>query len=373
MLSSATLARWEGRLRPFLSRLPPSLAVQLYSQGRQRFLARFAQRPQFSGPVEVPEHCAQTLWGLRFRSPIWNAAGMFKNGDGYAVTWQQGAGGYLAGTTTHRRRRGNRAYGTDQPFAPYPRSGAASNWLGLPNLGHRVVADRLADLVRHEGFPIGASVAAPAEDADDEGQRLGFEVAGLQLYEAAGVDFLEINESCPNTEDDTHGVDALRQRLVYLRDGFLQRRQRPLPVLVKFSCDTELARVPELVQMLVDLGFDGVNFGNTSIAYKALRPVIARPERGLYDHFVSRFGGGVSGRPLKQRSLDLASAAVAHLRAQPAEQEFHVVRTGGIEGARDISGSRQAGVRLNQWYSGYFESFGRHGHGLYRQLYRELG
>jgi hypothetical protein len=49
------------------------------------------------------------------------------------VAARQGAGGWLAGSTTARPRAGN----AGTPFVPYPRSGAASNWLGLPNPGHR--------------------------------------------------------------------------------------------------------------------------------------------------------------------------------------------------------------------------------------------
>lgn len=368
MINSATLARWEGRLRPLLARLPPSLAVQLYSRGRQRFLSRYSQQVPSASPRAVPEALGRTLWGLQFRSSLFNAAGMFKNGDGYQVTWHQGAGAYLAGTTTHRQRRGNPGL----PFAPYPRSGSASNFLGLPNLGHQAVAGRLASLPRHAGFPIGASVAAPSEDAPSEEERLAHQIAGLKLYEQAGVDFLEINESCPNTEDDLAGLDALRKRLSILRDGFLDHRERRLPVLVKFSCDTATAQVAELIDLLVELGFDGVNFGNTSIAYPDLRQEIAQPERRLFDHFVQRFKGGVSGRPLKRRSLDLTTAATAHLRAHPPEHEFHVIRTGGLENAGDLRFSEDAGASLSQWYSGYFEAFGRHGHGLYQRLYANL-
>lgn len=365
-----TLARWERRLRPLLSRLPPPLALRLYSHGRKRFVERFAR--EVPGAAASPEGLERTLWGVRFRAPVFNAAGMFKNGDGYAVCLRQGAGAYLAGTTTHRPRAGNAVGGTSLPFAPYPRSGAASNWLGLPNLGHRAVAAKLAALPRHYGFPIGASVAATAEDGDDDEARLAGSVAGMRLYEEAGVDFLEINESCPNTADDVRGMEELRARLEHLRQGFLERRGRFVPVLVKFSCDTLGEQVPELVTLLVELGFDGVNFGNTSTAYGELRAAIAAPERKLYDHFTRRCGGGVSGRPLKRRSLELAAAAVDHLRGHPPAREFHVVRTGGVEDAADLRRSSAAGVALVQWYSGYFEAFACWGHAVYRELYRDL-
>lgn len=365
--SSESLAAWEALLRPLLARLPPALAVRVLSRGRRSFHSLFVCQPP--SPIPAPESLGRTLWGIRFRSPLLNAAGMFKNGEGYPVMAAQGAGGYLAGTTTRRPRAGNRKAGVTLPFASYPRSGAASNWLGLPNDGHEVVAERLSGIERRPGCPIGASAAACPDPDLGEEEKLDGLVKGMELYDRAGVDFLEMNESCPNTEE---GSADLRSRLERVAEGFLARRQRSLPVIVKLSCDTDPEQVAELVGLLVELGFDGVNFGNTSIDYGRHRPRIAAVETACYDYFTTTFGGGVSGLPLKGRSLVLSTGAVEHLRSHPTEREFHVVRTGGIEDAEELSRSEDAGISLNQWYSGYFSAFGRDGHGLYRELYRRL-
>lgn len=366
-----TLARWESRLRPLAVRLPAPLAVRAYSRGRRLFLERLVtEEPE---AYEPPSELARTLWGLRFRAPLGNAAGMFKNGQGYDLAWRQGAGYYLAGTTTSRPRLGNRASGVNQPFAPYPRSGAASNWLGLPNDGDEAVAARIARLERRPGFPLGVSTAAAPGLPED--RAMAGLLRGLEAFERAGVDFLEINESCPNTEDGVpvrEEWQGLLRRLERIADGFLSRRRRPLPVVVKFSVDTDPAEVPALVDALADLGFDGVDFGNTSTDYDALREAIAPSERALYDHFRTRFDGGVSGRPLRERSLALARAASEWLRERPSGRELHVVRTGGVEGARDLAASEAAGASLDGWFTGYFEALARHGHGLYRAVYEGL-
>ncbi|MEM7352056.1 MAG: hypothetical protein AAF657_14745 [Acidobacteriota bacterium] len=364
------LAAWESRLRPLLTRLPPTLAVRLYSHSRGRFIASLAaQRPR---PQAVPEGLERILWGLRFRSPLLNAAGMFKQGEGYRLAARQGAGAYLAGTTTQRRRLGNRKHGIARPFAPYPRSGAASNWLGLPNPGHREVARRLQRSKPVDGCPLGASAATSPDPHLSEEEKLEQLTVALQHYEAAGIDFLEINESCPNTAEDPGGLEAMRTRLAYVAEHYLEHRQRVLPVIVKLSCDTAVNDVAELVAVLAGLGFDGVNFGNTSIAYDRHRQQLDPAEIALYDYFTRSFGGGVSGRPLKADSLCLAKAAVAALQELAPDREFHVIRTGGIEGAADVRASLAAGVALCQWYSGYFEAFSHHGHRLYRRLYDGL-
>ena len=370
-MSPDTLARWEGRLRPLLVALPASWVVRLYSGSRRRFLERLAaERP---APYAPPPALARTLWGLRFRAPLGNAAGMFKNGAGYELAARQGAGFFLAGTSTARPRAGNRAHGVALPFAPYPRSGAASNWLGLPNPGDEAVAARLAAIQRAhrvEGCPVGASVAGCPELAGEE--RLTALVAGLEIYDAAGVDFLEINESCPNTGEAAPPESELRRRLERIAEGFLARRRRPLPVIVKFSVDTRPDQVPGLVDTLVEMGYDGVNFGNTSASPALHEAAIAPAERRLFRHFSGRFGGGLSGRPLKSASLELARAAVRHLGDAPGRREFHVIRTGGIEDAADLIASETAGIGLEGWYTGYFEAFARHGHRLYRALFEAL-
>lgn len=369
-MNVGSLAAWESKLRPLLTRLPAPLAVRLYSAGRRRYLALLARHPPQSR--RPPRSLERTLWGLRFQSPLCNAAGMFKNGEGYELAAGQGAGAYLAGTTTHLRRAGNRGHGVAQPFAPYPRSGAASNWLGLPNPGHGTVASRLGRLRRQEGCPVGASAAACPDPSVPADRKLDQLTAALRAYDEAGVDFLEINESCPNTADDPGGFEEMRQRLSHVASSFLAHRGRRLPVIVKLSCDTAPGDVGQLVATLVELGFDGVNFGNTSTDYSRHRGAIAAADRRLYDHFTRSFGGGVSGRLLKEDSLRLATAAVSCLERQPPDHEFHVVRTGGIESAEDVRASLAAGIALCQWYSGYFEAFGRHGHDTYLRLYSRL-
>ncbi len=364
------LATGDQWVRPLVTRWSPGLAIRLYSKARSRFLPVFSRLPP--RPVPVPAELSRTLWGLPFRTPLFNAAGMFKNGEGAEVVCCQGAGAFLAGTTTHRVRRGNRECGVGLPFVPYPRSGAASNFLGLPNPGHRAVARRLAERPRVEGFPLGASLAADPDTGLGEGQKLAELVDGLRAYADAGIDFLELNESCPNTGEEARGVDSLRQRLETVADGFLVHRDRPVPVIVKFSNDTDPEVVEPLVKTLLELGFDGINFGNTSIDYPRCRERIAAAERPLYDTFVQRFRGGVSGRPLKEVSLDLARRAVDAVRRANDSREFHVLRTGGIETAEDVRRSLAAGVALCQWYTGYFEAFGSAGHRLYDRLYSRL-
>ena len=155
-----------------------------------------------------------------------------------------------------------------------------------------------------------------------------------------------MNESCPNTEE-TPQTSGLVERLVYVQEHFLKRRTRRLPVIVKFSTDTLLEQVHPLLDLLFALGYDGVNFGNGSTKYGVRREQIAESERRAYDYFISTFCGGVTGRPLKETSLELAACAADYVKQGPPLQEFHVIRTGGSETRADIHASDRSCISLN--------------------------
>ena len=179
----------------------------------------------------INPNLSRELWGIKFRSPIMNAAGMFKNGECYEMVAKQGAGAYLGGTGTWNPRNGNERSDISLPFAPYPRSHAASNWLGFPNEGDLINAKRASKLERIVGCPVGWSVMGSPDYQGEE--KLRNLVKGMWLYKEAGVDFLEINESCPNT---SHKQDVgLESRLKFVKENFLDQRKRVLPVIVKFS------------------------------------------------------------------------------------------------------------------------------------------
>lgn len=317
-------------------------------------------------PVAVPP---TEVWGMGLRTPLWNAAGMFKRGEGYAMVAAQGAGMWLAGTTTSRARAGNTKNGIRWPAVPYPASGAAHNWMGLPNEGHAVVAERIARLDRRADCAVGISVSA--EPGLEETVALHELADGMRRYIDAGVDYIEMNESCPNVPGHADGPvldDGLVRRLEYVMQHVLHGAARRVPVVVKFSNDTAIDQVDDLVATLVQMGYDGIVLGNTSTRYGDIEPHIAASEQRTFRAFVEQYGGGVSGRPLKAWSLALCAAAVSAVKRHAGEHEFHVVRCGGIESMADVEASAAVGVHLNQWYTGYFTGIGKYGHDVYAKV-----
>ncbi|GIV55327.1 MAG: dihydroorotate dehydrogenase 2 [Candidatus Kapaibacterium sp.] len=365
MTAPEFLARLDASLRPYLvGMLPARASVAFYSWARQFALRMLAER-ECPLAIEPPPTAARVLWGIRFRAPLLNAAGMFKHGEGYELAYRQGAGAYLAGTTTARPRLGNVRRGIAQPFVPYPRSRAASNWLGLPNPGHRAVAARIAQLPRYEGFPIGASVAL--DPGDDSAAALECLVEGMNRYADAGVDFFELNESCPNTGDDQRGFDTLGVRLEAIAQQFV--RPSGKPTLVKVSVDVEQGALERLIPLLVELGYAGITIGNTSTRYEQHRAAIAPVERRAYIYFTRTFGGGISGEPLRASMLGLVESA--RTIAARLSSQFLVIAVGGIARGEHLRQVLTAGAALAQWYTGYFERFARDGHRLYARVFSE--
>ncbi len=370
MSSTELLARVEHRLRPLLSRLPPMLATRVFSKGRSYFIDKLSRELP---DVRSVDHPGVDAWGIHFRLPIWNAAGMFKRGEAYDVVARQGAGAYVAGTTTSRARLGNSRHGIKGPTAAYANAMAASNWLGLPNEGHEVVAKRLSKLERVQGCPVGASVSA--EPGLDETIALDELVQGMRHYQNAKVDYLELNESCPNVPSHGGGSSLeqdLIRRLEYVSQHFLQQRPSPLPVVVKFSVDTEEDQLEDLLRLLIDLRFDGIILGNTSTRYAEFRDLFPPSEQRLFDRFSKEFGGGLSGAPLQDDSYRLSVRAQKIVEVLAPGQEFHVIRCGGLFDANDINKSASNGVVLHQWYTGYFDAFARYGHDVYVEISKSL-
>jgi len=361
------LSKIDRPIRKSLVSSFPFLACFVYSYGRKLFLKKLIEeRPE---QVELPAELAREFWGLKLRSPLFNAAGMFKDGKGYELAGLQGAGAFLAGTVTPEPRKGNARKGIRHPFLPFPLSVSSSNWMGLPNPGLKAVLNVLKTIEKKPGVPLGLSLASDSDSLSD----LETFVRALYRVEDSNIDFIEINESCPNVQHSGRDYSSLDEKFVarmeYIAKNFLRQRKRNLPVIVKLSNDFAIEFVPNLIDLLLELGYDGLNFGNTSTNYKEISDLINPAEKNAYDFFVSNFGGGVSGIPLKHRSYALTEAAGKYLRTKSLRGEFHIIRTGGITSYKDIQESQSVGVSLFQWFTGYFAYFEKFGHRLYKKFF----
>jgi dihydroorotate dehydrogenase len=314
----------------------------------------------------------RTLWGIKFNLPLLNAAGMFKNGEGYNLVAKQGAGGYIGGTSTYNPRIGNIKLNIKHPFVSLPEAHTSLNFLGLPNCGDEYLSKQIITTEKLLGCPLGWSVMRSPDYAIDVA--IDNLLKSLWLYhDNPEIDFIEINESCPNIQYLTSDkpLDVLKNRLEYIAHNFLSQRKRHLPVIVKFSNDITINQIPQLVNMILECKFDGINLGNTSTDYTN-KNIVNNGELKLYNYFTQNIGGGIGGRLLKQNSLYLCDKVITYLSKNKPDYEFHIIRTGGIDTLQDILDSDNAGVSLNQWYTGYFDNYIKYGDNLYAQIFNPV-
>ena len=375
------LANYESKLRPTLIKMPSSLVTMLYSKARKNFMSAFVKAKL--NERHIPTSTKVKLWDIDFNCGLINAAGMFKNGEGYYTCAKMGAGAFLAGTTTLQPRKGNRSLFCNHPFASYVNAHSASNWMGLPNIGHLAVANTISKIEKIRNCPIGISIASNPELDDNE--KVKGVLEGFKIFEkVANVDFIELNSSCPNvtvdkivdntSEDlecnklDTNIID----KLTFFSKNFLKKRTRHLPVVVKYSNDIQTEILPQLIDLLIDLDFDGIVLGNTSTDYDRYAIYFTGYDRILFNYFIKKYGGGLSGEILKDRSLFLSKFATSYIQKKNLSKEFHCIRVGGISLYEDIVASNKAGVLLNQWFTGFWEKFAQNGFDTYKRIFSRV-
>ncbi|WP_169582702.1 MULTISPECIES: quinone-dependent dihydroorotate dehydrogenase [Microbacterium] len=269
--------------------------------------------------------------GLRFATPFGVAAGFDKDATGAAGLFALGFGHVEVGTLTAIPQEGN----------PRPRlfrlipDRAVVNRMGFNNHGAEAAAARLEKLRRRRhrgviGVNIGKSRVVDVADATADYVRSATQLAPL-------ADYLVVNVSSPNTPGlrGLQAVETLRPLLEAVRDA-----AGPTPLLVKIAPDLPDDEVTAIATLAVDLGLAGLIATNTTISRDGL---VTDPET-----VAAAGAGGLSGAPLKQRSLEVLRLVRA---AVPAD--FCVISVGGVETAADVRERRDAGATLVQGYTGF--------------------
>ncbi|MEY4741483.1 MAG: hypothetical protein RL672_233 [Actinomycetota bacterium] len=275
-------------------------------------------------------------FGLDFVAPFGLAAGFDKNAVAIKALGEIGFSHVEIGTVTAIAQDGN----------PRPRlfrlipDRALINRMGFNNQGAQVVAERLSALRAAKvgrgsklpviGVNIGKSRVVEVEDAVDD-----YRTSARLL--APHADYLAVNVSSPNTPGlrSLQSVEALRPILEAVLAEAAQK-----PVLVKIAPDLADEDVLAVADLAIELGLAGVIATNTTISRAGLKTEAAKVE--------AIGAGGLSGAPLKTRSLE-----VLRLLAERIAGRIAIVSVGGIETAAEAAERLKAGATLVQGYSGF--------------------
>lgn len=313
-----------------LARLDPERAHHLAMAVIRAIPAMGARR--LARAVTIPRtDLSVTALGLRFETPFGVAAGFDKNGTAFAGLGALGFGHIETGTVTAHAQPGN----------PGPRlfrlisDRAVVNRMGFNNDGAAALARRLRRRRRGPGHPIvgvniGKSRVVDVERATEDYRASTREVADL-------ADYLVVNVSSPNTPGlrGLQDAELLRPLLRAVRE-----EAGATPLLVKIAPDLDDEAVRDVAALAVELGLDGIVATNTTISREGLTASAAR---------IAEIGaGGLSGAPLRERSLEVLRVLRA---AVPAG--FCLISVGGVDTADDVRERLSAGATLVQGYTAF--------------------
>ncbi|MCE3245000.1 MAG: dihydroorotate dehydrogenase (quinone) [Arthrobacter sp.] len=304
-----------------------------HTTGAGRLLARFT----------APPASLQTqAFGLTFPSPFGLAAGFDKEGHGIEALTELGFGHIEVGTITGQAQPGN-----EQPrLFRLIEDRAVINRMGFNNDGAAAVAPRLksarAALQRRHprvrpliGVNIGKSKVVELEDAVDD-----YRISAGSLAPAA--DYLVVNVSSPNTPGLRllQNVETLRPLLAAVAEEADKAAGRHVPLLVKIAPDLSDEDIEDVARLALDLGLDGIIATNTTIGRSGLRSDSGKVE--------ACGAGGLSGAPLKSRSLE-----VLRRLHDATDGKITLVSVGGVETAQDVQERLDAGATLVQGYTAF--------------------
>jgi dihydroorotate dehydrogenase len=259
-----------------------------------------------------PASAAREVLGMRFRSPIGIAAGFDKNALLMPFLAALGFGFVEVGTVTLRPQPGN----------PRPRmfrkpdAKALVNRMGFNNDGAEVIASRLARWERSVPLlvNVGKNRDVPLEHAVEN---------YVECYRrvAPHADAAVLNLSSPNTPglrdlQKPEHLEALLRAVGSVRTG---------PVLVKIAPDLDDAQIAEICAVCVELA-DGMICTNTT----------------------SVEGGGLSGKPLMEKSTNVLAAVRKRVGAM-----YPLIGVGGVFTADAVRAKMSAGADLVQIYTSF--------------------
>jgi len=256
-----------------------------------------------------------TIAGVTFANPVLTASGTSGTGEELARMFSlKKLGGFVTKSISVEPRPGH----------PPPRVAETTagmlNCIGLQNVGlDRFIEEKL-EFLRHTGTRIIVNIVG--RDIDD------YVAAARKLDAQTGIDFLELNLSCPNVKEGLdNGADARWvNRCV---DGV--RRATRLPLMAKLTPNTQ--NIAALARAAADGGADAISAINTLVGM-AIDTATRHPR-------LSNITGGLSGPAIKPVAL-----ACVYKIAQTVD--VPVVGIGGIQSGTDVVEFMLAGASAVQ-------------------------
>ncbi|MGX4608030.1 quinone-dependent dihydroorotate dehydrogenase [Priestia sp. JNUCC 25] len=273
-----------------------------------------------------------SYWGVDFDNPVGLAAGFDKNGEVYSGLYALGFGTIEVGSVTPLPQEGN----------PKPRlyrlkeDNGLINRMGFNSKGVYEVEKNFVTTAKTPlpiGINLGKNKITPnAEAALDY-------IKGLEVLYKHG-DYFVINISSPNTKnlrDLQHitNLYALLTQIINKRNNLLKELKLYRPIILKVAPDLTPNQIEQVVETALSAGIEGLIVSNTTIEREGLHSVYKKEE------------GGLSGRPLVQKSTELIYKVY-----KQTQGKIPIIGSGGIFTGMDAFEKLAAGANLVQVYTG---------------------
>lgn len=272
------------------------------------------------------------VFGLKFKNPVGLAAGFDKDALFIDELACLGFGFIEIGTLTPKPQDGN-----EKPrLFRFPEDAAIINRMGFNNQGVDAAVERLknrkTDLII--GGNIGKNKTTPNEQAAED-----YAYCFKKLFDY--VDYFVVNVSSPNTPNlrELQEKEPLKQLLMHLQNLNLSY-PHPKPLLLKIAPDLSNSQLDDVIDIVQAVRLSGLVATNTTID----RDGLSADKKVIED----TGAGGVSGKPLKQRSTEI----IRYIHEKTGGQ-IPLIAVGGIFTGADALEKIEAGASLVQVYTGF--------------------
>ncbi len=281
-----------------------------------------------------PENDPIEIMGLQFPNRVGLAAGMDKEANCVDAFGRIGFGFVEVGTLTPKAQPGN----------PKPRvhrcipQQAIINYMGINNPG---IVEGMENLSARKSFRgvVGVNISKNTSTANEDA-RADY-LYGLRAAWSY-ADYIAINFSCPNVKNLCNLLQAapaadLLASLKSEQANLSTETGRYVPLVMKISPDMGEGQIRELSKVFIDCQLDGLICTNTTTT-----------RGGVEGHPAAQHSGGMSGKPLYDKSTEVLAAFASELGGS-----IPIIGVGGINSPEDAVGKLKAGASLVQLYSGF--------------------
>ena len=307
-------------MKPWLW-LPPKLAHDLSPYALPLIANLYDERTPTWGSF---------VWkDIVFKNRLGLAGGVDKNADSLEAWQRLGCGFVEVGTVTPEAQNANPGQIIDRSLIDQ----ALWNKMGFPSAGAEDVFFNLKAFKENSALPVLVNIGKNRHTSN-EGAFLDYVKLIQHFHDLA--DAFVVNISSPNTKGlrDLAQPEILTQFLkpiLKAQDEF----QYTKPLLIKLSPDLESDDIKQVLDTCIQFKIDGFVLTNTTL------------ERKTQKNFSAE--GGVSGKPVAERSKRALRSAIEHLGSEKAKKL--VISVGGVMTAEDVFERIAMGADLVEVYT----------------------